>query len=134
MRLRIKRRIRTSTSEQWTLFDVDGLDEKGEPTNVGKMDIHYDPDMIYATLLLWTEFVGDLQESTVENIINDLVEEMIEPVGIPGDYCLDFFTPSLANYKFLTNLDEDEEDDEDEDDWDDEEDEKPARPGGAHWN
>lgn len=124
MKLRIRRRIRTSNSEQWTLFDLDQRDDQGDPQNIGKLDLHYDTEMIYGTLLLWSEFIEFLDEGTVRLMVDDLLEEITEPVGVPSDYSLDYFTPSLASYKFYTNYDEDFDDDEDfeEDDDEDEDD------------
>jgi hypothetical protein len=129
MRLRIKRKVRTSSSEQWTLFDLDQRDESGGPQNIGKLDMHYDTDMVYATLLLWSEVTDNLEESTVQAIIDDLLDEMIEPIGVPADYSLDYFSPSLEAYKFFTNY-EDEEGEEDEED----EGEESGNRNGRGWS
>jgi hypothetical protein len=131
MRLRIKRRIRTATSEQWTLFDAERRDAQGEMENIGKMDLHYDEDMVYATLLLWNEFVSVVGEDTTRAIVDDLMDEATAPIGVSALYSIDFFTPSLQDYKFYTN-DEDFDEDEDEDYTaeDEEDDEDEERPGG----
>lgn len=131
MRLRIKRRIRTADSEQWTLFDADTLDESGQPQNIGKLDLHYDTEMVYVTLLIWSEFTSDLQEATVKTIIDDIIEEVTEPIGVPADYSLDFFSPSISEYKFFTNYEDDFEDDDDDDDED--EDKKVERNGNSRY-
>ena len=114
MKIKIKRRIRTSSSEQWRLFNADEMDDTGSPKNIGLVDIHYDPEMIYMTLLLWSEFAETLEEDSVQRIIDDIVEEVTEPIGVPVDYSLDYLSPSLNSYKYQTNV-EDDEDDEDED-------------------
>jgi hypothetical protein len=120
MKLRIKRRIRTADSEQWTLYDADTLDETGQAQTIGKIDLHYDTEMVYATLLIWSEVVSDLQEATIKKIVDDIIEEIIEPIGVAEDYSLDFFTPSINDYKFYTNYDDDFSDsDEDFDEGDD---------------
>jgi hypothetical protein len=129
MRLRIKRRIRTADSEQWTLYDGDTLDETGQPQNIGKLDLHYDTEMVYATLLLWSEIATELQDATVKKIIDDVIEEVTEPIGVPADYSLDFFTPSINDYKFYTNYDEDLEDE----DFDDEDEDKIERNGNTRY-
>ncbi len=138
MRLRVTRRIRTATSEQWTLFDADRRDTQGDMENIGKMDLHYDEELVYCTLLLWKEFVANLGDETVQAIVDDLMDEVTAPIGVPALYSLDFFTPSLGDYKFFTN-DEDFEEDEDEDedvvveedeDDEDEEVEEDTKPGG----
>ncbi|MBN9387796.1 MAG: hypothetical protein J0I20_07100 [Chloroflexi bacterium] len=136
MRLRVTRRIRTSNSEQWTLFDADRRDVQGDMENIGKMDLHYDDELVYCTLLLWKEFVANLGEETVQAIVDDLMDEATAPIGVPALYSLDFFTPSLGDYKFYTN-DEDYNDDEDEDEEeaseealeDEEEEEDDTKPG-----
>ncbi len=132
MRIKIKRRIRTANSEQWSLFNTEELDDTGEPSNIGKVDIHYDPDMIYVTLLLWSEVTEELEETTIQRIIDDIIDEVTEPVGVPADYSLEFFTPSLSSYRFKTNYEE-EEDLEDEEDEEGEEDYE-ERNGQAKWN
>ncbi len=135
MRLKISRRIRTANSEQWTLFDADRRDTQGEMENIGKMDLHYDEELVYATLLLWQEFVTILGEESTQAIVDDLMDEATAPIGVSALYSLDFFTPSLQDYKFFTNdedLDEDDEDeDEDEDEVEDEE--KPGTNGRSAW-
>ena len=136
MRLRVTRRIRTSNSEQWTLFDADRRDVQGDMENIGKMDLHYDDELVYCTLLLWKEFVANLGEETIQAIVDDLMDEATAPIGVPALYSLDFFTPSLGDYKFYTN-DEDYNDDEDEDEEeaseealeDEEEEEDDTKPG-----
>ncbi len=128
MRLKIKHKVRTSSSEQWTLFDLDQRDETGGPQNIGKLDLHYDPDMTYATLLIWSELAETLETDTIQAIIDDLVDEIIEPIGVAADYSLDFFTPSIETYKFYTNFD-DELDEEDEEDEEEDENEGSERNG-----
>jgi len=132
MRLRIKRRIRTATSEQWTLFDAERRDAQGEMENIGKMDLHYDEEMVYATLLLWNEFVSVVGEDTTRAIVDDLMDEATAPIGVSALYSIDFFTPSLQEYKFYTNDEDFDEDDDDEEEYTaaegEEEDEE--RPGG----
>ncbi len=134
MKLRIRRRIRTSHSEQWTLFDLDQRDDDGDAQNIGKVDIHYDgDDMAYATLLIWSEFTEFLDQGAVRAMVDELLQEITEPIGVPADYSVDYFSPSLASYKFYTNFDEAfDEDDDDEDDSDEESEEgKPAGSNGA---
>jgi hypothetical protein len=134
MRLRVTRRIRTSNSEQWTLFDADRRDVQGDMENIGKMDLHYDDELVYCTLLLWKEFIANLGEETVQAIVDDLMDEATAPIGVPALYSLDFFTPSLGDYKFYTNDEDYNDDDEDEEEageeeLEDEEEEDDTRPG-----
>ncbi len=135
MRLRVTRRIRTATSEQWTLYDAERRDAQGELENIGKMDLHYDEEMVYATLLLWNEFVAEVGEDTTKAIIDDLMDEATAPIGVSALYSIDFFTPSLQEYKFYTNDEDiDEFEDDDDDDDDDEDEDKPGSNGKpASW-
>lgn len=132
MKLRIRRRIRTTHSEQWTLFDLDQTGEDSNPQNIGKLDLHYDTDMIYATLLVWSEFTEFLDEGALRSMVDELLEEITEPIGVPADYSMDYFSPSLASYKFYTNYDEDFDDDdfEDEEDEDDADEEQDTNTNG----
>lgn len=114
MRLKIARRIRTANSEQWTLYDADRRTTQGEMENIGKLDLHYDEDMVYATLLLWNEFITMIGEDSTQAIIDDLMDEATAPIGVSALYSLDFFTPSLQDYKFFTNDEDIDDDDEDE--------------------
>ncbi|NWJ45074.1 MAG: hypothetical protein HXX08_04260 [Chloroflexi bacterium] len=132
MRIKIKRRVRTSSSEQWALFDADVMDENEQPTNIGKADVHYDPEMVFVTMLLWSEFTETLDETTVQQVIDEIMDEITEPVGAAADFSLDFFTPSLKDYKFQTSLEDEEEWDEAEEE---EEDEEPHERNGKNpWN
>jgi len=135
MRLRIRRRIRTSHSEQWTLFDLDQRDESGDAQNIGKVDLHYDgEDMVYATLLIWSEFTEFLDEGAIRTTVDELLEEITEPIGVPADYSVDYFSPSLTSYKFYTNYDEDfEEEDLDSEDDDDDVDPTDTTSSNGKW-
>jgi hypothetical protein len=133
LRIKIKRRVRTPQSEQWALFDYDVLDENDQPTNIGKVDIHYDPEVAYITFLLWSEFTDGMDEDALQELIEEVVDEITEPIGAPGDYSLDFFTPSLKDYKFQTSLEDEEDWDEDEDEGEDDEDlEEPRERNGKN--
>jgi len=127
MRLRITRRIRTATSEQWTLYDTERRDAQGQMENIGKLDLHYDEEMVYATLLLWNEFVTTVGEETTKAIVDDLMEEATSPIGVSALYSLDFFTPSLQDYTFYSNDEDIEEEEEAEEE--EEEDERPGSNG-----
>jgi hypothetical protein len=135
VKIKIKRRLRTATSEQWALFNLDTIDDSGQPESAGKIDIHYDEEMVFLTVLLWSEFTASLDEAAVQSIIDELVDEVTEPVGVPAEYSLDFFTPSFADYKFLTNYEDDDDDDDDDDEeWDEDSDGQPGeRNGNSPW-
>ncbi|HEX2909748.1 MAG TPA: hypothetical protein VH186_03000 [Chloroflexia bacterium] len=133
MRLRITRRIRTANSEQWTLYDADRRDVSGQMENIGKLDLHYDEEMVYGTLLLWNEFVSNIGEESTQAIIDDLMEEATGPIGVSATYSLDFFSPSLSDYKFYTN-DEEYEEEEEEDEEDEDEESGPGSNGRSNWH
>ena len=61
MNLKFKRLVRTSSSEQYALFDLDAEDDDGgAPPTVGKLDLHYTTEGVYGTLLLWDGATGKL--------------------------------------------------------------------------
>ena len=53
MNLKLKRLVRTSSSEQYALFDLDQLTGEQRPMTIGKLDLHYTGEGVYGTLLLW---------------------------------------------------------------------------------
>ena len=60
MNLRLRRLVRTPTSEQYALFDPDRTDENYDPMSIGKLDLHYTSDGIYGTFLLWKQAIEGL--------------------------------------------------------------------------
>lgn len=112
MNLKLKRLVRTASSEQYALFDLDQLDDERQPMTIGKLDLHYTGEGTYGTLLLWDEASRQLKPSHRQFFIQALINELALPMGVPNEYVVEFFAPDLNTYEIFHNLDEDEEDDE----------------------
>ena len=112
MNIKLRRLVRTPSSEQYALFDPDRTDANYDPVSIGKLDLHYTGDGIYGTFLLWSEIVQDLPEGQVQAIVEATIEELAEPMGLPSFYAVEFFTPDLAGYHLHSNDLEDETTDE----------------------
>jgi hypothetical protein len=118
MNLKLKRAVRTPYSEEIAIFDGDTRDENEDAVNIGKLDVHYLADQITGTLLIWQEFAdgykrthGPGSEETLDDLIDAILTEVVEPVGVPSEYGIEIYFPSVANQAFVSNYapDEDEE-------------------------
>lgn len=105
MNLKLKRLVRTASSEQYALFDLDQIDdEDGTPSTIGKLDLHYTAEGVYGTLLLWdgeTRSLGTVQR---EEFVYALLDEISQPMGVPNEYVVEFFAPDLDNYGVFHNV------------------------------
>jgi hypothetical protein len=111
--LKLKRLVRTASSEQYALFDLDQLDEEdGMPSTIGKLDLHYTMEGVYGTLLLWDDATRQLGTGQREEFVYALLDEVSQPMGVPNEYVIEFFAPALEDYEVFHNvgLAEDEDD------------------------
>ena len=108
MNLKLKRLVRTTSSEQYALFDLDQLDGERQPTTIGKLDLHYTGEGMYGTLLLWDESMRQLRPDTRRDFIHALLRELAQPMGVPSEYVVEFFAPTLADYEVFHNVEVDE--------------------------
>ncbi len=106
MNLKLKRLVRTNSSEQYALFDLEQLDSSGQPLTIGKLDLHYTGEGTYGTILLWDEASRRLKESQRRAFIQALLGELVQPMGLPNEYVIEFFAPDLETYELFHNLDE----------------------------
>ncbi len=105
MNLKLKRLVRTSSSEQYALFDLDQVDEEDQlPMTIGKLDLHYTGEGVYGTLLLWDDATRDLKPTRRKAFINALLEEISQPMGVPNEYVVEFFAPALEYYEVFHNV------------------------------
>jgi hypothetical protein len=104
MNLKAKRLVRTIGSEQYALFDLDRTDENFDPMSVGKIDVHYTEQGIYGTLLFWAESCARYSWAELTRLAEALLAEFNSPMGVPAEYAVEFFTPSLSRYELLTNI------------------------------
>jgi hypothetical protein len=103
--LKLKRLVRTSSSEQYALFDLDQLDAEDQlPTTIGKLDLHYTTEGVYGTLLLWDEGTRQLRAVQRQEFIQALLNEVCQPMGVPNEYVVEFFAPSLDYYEVFHNV------------------------------
>jgi hypothetical protein len=107
--------VRTQSSEQYALFDLDQVDTNRQPLTIGKLDLHYTGEGTYGTILLWDEASRRLKPEQRKLFIQALLSEMVMPMGVPNEYVVEFFTPDLEGYEVFHNLD-DEADEVDEED------------------
>jgi hypothetical protein len=109
MNIKLRRLVRTPSSEQYALFDPDRTDANYDPVSIGKLDLHYTTDGIYGTFLLWKEIVQDLPQAQIQAMVEATLQELAEPMGLPSFYAVEFFSPDLASYHLHSNDLEDEE-------------------------
>lgn len=103
MNLKLRRLVRTPSSEQYALFDLDRLDENGDPASVGKIDLHVVPEAIYGTFLIWEEAAKRIAAKDLKALATAILAELCEPMGLPAEYAVELFCPSLDYYELLTN-------------------------------
>lgn len=128
MNLKLRRLVRTPSSEQYSLFDPDRTDENYDPLSIGKLDLHYTPDGIYGTFLLWKHVVDELSPDQFHDLVEATLQELSEPMGLPAYYAVEFFTPDLESYVLHSNEGEEQEEQEEEEEYEEggEEDEEIA--------
>ena len=110
MNLKLKRLVRTSSSEQYALFDLDQLTHEQQPLTIGKLDLHYTAEGVYGTLLLWDDVSRQQTFIQRRDFIQALLDEVVQPMGVPNEYVVEFFNPRLDNYEVFHNVAIDDED------------------------
>jgi|YelNatPaOPRAMG01_1025707.scaffolds.fasta_scaffold319997_2 hypothetical protein len=103
MNLKLRRLVRTPSSEQYALFDLDRLDENGDPSSVGKIDLHFVQEGMYGTFLIWEQAAKRIARKDLKAIATAILMELCEPMGLPAEYAVEIFCPSLDDYELLTN-------------------------------
>ncbi len=110
MNIKLKRTARTPHSEEILLFDTASMDANNQPANIGKLDIHYLDDQVVGTLLIWQEYAtgfnrvhGPGSEETMDSLIDGILTEISEPMGVAGEYGIEVYFPSIQNYQFVSN-------------------------------
>jgi hypothetical protein len=108
MNLKLRRLVRTPSSEQYALFDLDRTDANYDPISVGKLDLHYTAEGIYGTFLLWKASIAGMPTDQVHALVQATVQELSEPMGLPLFYAIEFFSTELESYVLHSNEDADE--------------------------
>ena len=104
MNLKLKRLVRTNSSEQYALFDLDQVGADGQPLTIGKLDLHYTGEGVYGTALLWDEASRKLPQAARQRFIRALLNELTQPMGVPSEFVVEFFAPSLDDYELFHNV------------------------------
>src|SRR3954447_11736655 len=121
MNIKLKVTARTAHSEEWAIFDLDTRDEREQAVNIGKLDVHYVDDQIVGTLLIWQEYATGFARAhagsdvTLDTLIDQILGEVSEPLGVPAEYGVEVYYPSVTNHYFVSNYAADEDEDEDAD-------------------
>lgn len=106
MNLKLKRLVRTHSSEQYALFDLDQTDSGRQPMTIGKVDLHYTGEGTYGTILLWDNASRRLKPAQRRAFVQSLLRELVLPMGVPNEYVVEFFAPHLDEYEVYHNLDD----------------------------
>lgn len=104
MNLKLKRLVRTQSSEQYALFDLNQIDAEQQPATIGKLDLHYTGEGVYGTLLLWDDSLRALKPAQRNEFVNALLTEITQPMGVPNEYVVEFFMPALDEYELFHNV------------------------------
>ena len=78
MNLKLKRLVRTPSSEQYALFDLEQVDIDDLPMTIGKLDLHYTGEGVYGTILLWDDASRRLTSTQRSAFIRALLGEVRE--------------------------------------------------------
>jgi hypothetical protein len=117
MNVKLKRVVRTPHSEEISIFDSDTRDENDDAVSIGKLEVHYLSDQIVGTLLIWSEFAqgynathGPGSDETLDDVIDAILSEVAETLGVPAEYGIEVYYPSVANQSFFSNYADDGQD------------------------
>lgn len=111
MNLKLKRLVRTPSSEQYALFDLDQVGSDRQPMTIGKLDMHYTGEGVYGTILLWDEASRQMKPEQRRGFVHALLGEIAQPMGVPNEYVVEFFAPTLGAYELFHNVSVDDGDD-----------------------
>ncbi len=104
MNLKLKRLVRTPSSEQYALFDLDQADADHQPATIGKLDLHYTGEGMYGTLLLWDDTIRNMRPHLRRDFVHALLADLAQPMGVPNEYVVEFFAPTLDHYEVIHNV------------------------------
>ncbi|HVG00055.1 MAG TPA: hypothetical protein VND68_09470 [Chloroflexia bacterium] len=97
------------------IFDADNRDANGAAVNIGKIDVHFLDDQVVGTLLLWNEFItgfdqahGPQDDESLDVVIHQIMTEITDALGVPSEYGIEVYYPSVQNYQFVSSYADDE--------------------------
>ncbi|MCB0045967.1 MAG: hypothetical protein KDD92_11080 [Caldilineaceae bacterium] len=108
MNLKLKRLVRTNSSEQYALFDLDQRGPDRQPKTIGKLDLHFTGEGMYGTMLLWDETSRRLPREARSSFVHALLNEISQPMGVPNEFVVEYFAPGLNSYELFHNVELDE--------------------------
>ena len=108
MNLKLKWLVRTPSSEEYALFDLEQVTAENVPMTIGKLDLHYTGEGVYGTVLLWDEASRRLTAAQRRSFISALLAELAQPMGVPNEYVIEFFAPTLEQYEVFHNVGDEE--------------------------
>jgi hypothetical protein len=107
MQTRLQRVVRTATSEEIVIRDLDQLDKDGSPRTIGKLDVHYTDEGVYGTLLLWPDVVDAQSKAELDAFVQEhVIDELTGPIGVAETYNIELYSPDMRRYKLFSNLPE----------------------------
>jgi hypothetical protein len=71
---------------------------------IGKLDLHYTGEGVYGTILLWDDASRRLTAAQRSAFIRALLGEVTQPMGVPNEYVVEFFAPTLDEYEVFHNV------------------------------
>ena len=74
------------------------------PLTIGKLDLHYTGEGVYGTILLWDESTRQLKPTQRQEFVYALLDEISQPMGVPNEYVVEFFAPTLDQYEVFHNV------------------------------
>jgi hypothetical protein len=104
MNLKLRRLVRTTSSEQYALFDLSQTTTDQQPKTIGKLDLHYTSEGVYGTIVLWDDAARSLKVTQRRSFIHALLGEITQPMGVPNEYVVEFFAPTLEQYEVFHNV------------------------------
>jgi hypothetical protein len=71
---------------------------------IGKLDLHYTGEGVYGTILLWDAAARQLRPAQRRQFLHALLGEITQPMGVPNEYVVEFFAPTLEQYEVFHNV------------------------------
>ena len=103
MNLKLKRLVRTPSSEEYALFDLDQVTLDGAPVTIGKFDLHYTGEGVYVTILLSDEASPPLTTPSPPAFTPAPLAGIRHPQGNTNKSRFNIFLPPLSIHKVCSN-------------------------------
>jgi hypothetical protein len=105
--IKLQRVVRTPSSEEIVIRDLDQADASGSQRTIGKVDVHFTEEGVYGTLLLWPDVMEATTKAALETLVQEsIIDELTSPIGVPETYNIELYSPDMKRYKLYSNLPE----------------------------